>query len=271
MKSASTKYIGICLSGSKNDKTFLARFDEYKKENKLVLSSLKSAPSASVKISGDKLLIDEISKIQRVAGVGVDAPLQLPKCMRCKLKCPGYEKCKLPVIKAMWKIHSQERKKRKYPFSPYTERLAEMYINSIEKDVFLTGALGANLAPLTARAIFLEKHFKSKLKEVYPRLVYLRLAKMFHMTKKQINTNRLSEEGVEARWEFLKRFTESMDIFMYYQDVQAMVDNPFAFDAFLVALGIYMDKKSLAEPRPKILPKGESWPIFPKSDIEFSF
>jgi len=265
----SVKYIGLSLSGGKSDRTYMARLDHYKGE-KLVLSSLKYAPKGDKKISADKKLIDEIKKIKGLQLVGLDAPLQLPVCIRCRLKCPGYEACKVTSVKNMWKIYNTSKKKKKKVFSPYTERLAEHIINELEGANFYSAALGANYAPLTARAFFLQKHFKTKLHEVYPSLTYYRLAKAFHLPKKYLNAKRLSLEGEEARLRFLKHLSEDEDVFMYYQDVQHMVDHPFAFEAFLVAISLFLHKKKMTEQRPKILPKTELWPLFPKSKVEFS-
>ena len=80
--------------------------------------------------------------------------------MRCRLKCPGHEKCKEPEIKWMWSRH-RKLDKVKRPnkiFTPYTERCSEQYILSeIDADIFPDHALGSNRAPLAARAIYLKR------------------------------------------------------------------------------------------------------------------
>tara|TARA_B100001248_G_C27390874_1_gene462283 strand:- start:1183 stop:1998 length:816 start_codon:yes stop_codon:yes gene_type:complete len=268
MKIDSIKYVGISLSGGKSDRTYIARLDEYRGE-KLVLSSLKQAGKGSLKKSSDRILIDEVSKIRHLKAVGVDAPLQLPTCIRCRLRCPGYEVCKVAAVKTMRKLFETSSKKRKKVYSPYTERLAEHLINELEGADYFSGAMGANHAPLTARALFLQKHFKAKLFEVYPKLAYYRLAKSFGLPKKYLHAKRLSQEGDEARLRFLKHLSDQEGLFMYIQDVQHMVDNPFAFDAFLVSLSLYLNNKKLTEKRPRNLPKSELWPLFPKSNLKF--
>ncbi|MCB0347647.1 MAG: DUF429 domain-containing protein [Bdellovibrionales bacterium] len=261
------KYFGICLSGGKNEKTFFARIDEFDKENKLILTSILNAPQGDYNTSNDKLLLQHFSKIKNIAAVGVDVPTDLPKCVTCKLKCPGVERCKVESVKYMWDLH-RKKEKNKPVFTPYTERAVEHYINAIEKDVFLSAALGANSAPLTARAKFLQKHFKATFKEVFPKLTYLRLSRHFGLPREFFNTKRHSEDGDEARWQFLKLLTNTDMIFMYNQDVQLMVDNPYAFDAFMVALTLILDSRKLCEPRPKGFPKADSWILFPKEQIE---
>lgn len=270
-KTRETKtFFGICLSGGKNEKTYFSRIEYYKSEKKVVLTALLNAPQGDHSTSNDKLLLDYFSKVKDKAEIGVDVATQLPTCMVCSLKCPGVEKCKVAAVKYLWDIHNK-KEKNKPIFTPYTERAVEHYINVIEKDVFLSGSLGSNLAPLTARAHFLQKHFKAKLKEVFPKLSYVRLSKALDLPRKFISAKRLSEEGDEARWQLLKHLSDNDIIFMYNQDVQLMVDNPYAFDAFLVAFTLFLESQNLCEPRPKNFPKSESWILFPKEKINLSF
>ena len=261
------KYYGICLSGGKNEKTFFARIDEFKKEKKLILTSLINAPQGDYHTSNDKLFIDFFARQKDIAAIGIDAPTDLPPCFNCKVKCPSVEKCKVPAVKYMWDLH-RKKEKNKPIFTPYTERAVEHYINSIEKDVFMAAALGSNIAPLTARTRFIQKHLKHSLKEVFPKLSFVRLSRIFGLSRKFINTKRLSEEGDEARWQFLKYLSDRDIIFMYNQDVQMMVDNPYAFDAFLVALTTVLEARGQCEPRPKGFPKTDHWVLFPKEHIE---
>jgi hypothetical protein len=261
------KYYGVCLSGGKNEKTFFARIDEFKKENKLILNSIIQAPQGDYHTSNDKLLIEFFDKQKDLSSIGIDTPVDLPPCFNCKTKCPSLERCKVPSVRYMWELH-RKKEKNKPIFTPYTERAVEHYINSIEKDVFMSAALGANMAPLTARTRFLQKHLKATLKEVFPKLTYVRLSRSFGLPRKFLNTKRLSEEGDEARWYFLKYLSDKNIIFMYNQDVQMMVDNPYAFDAFLVALTLLLDSRDMCEAKPKNFPKTDSWILFPKEHIE---
>lgn len=261
------KYFGICLSGGKNEKTFIARIDEYIEGDKLVLTSISQAPQGDTKTSSDKLLIDYFKRIKGSISIGVDAPTTLPVCIRYAHK-KNYDSARAPAVKYMWELY-RKKQKNKSVFAPYTERPVEYFINSIQKDVFLSGALGANFAPLTARAIYLQKHFKGGFKEVFPKLSFLRLSRALGLEKKYLSVKRLSEQGDEARWQFLKRLIDTDMVFMYNQDVQLMVDNPYAFDAFLVALTLVLEARGLTEPKPKNFPKGEGWILFPVEHIEF--
>src|SRR5690606_33963824 len=71
--------------------------------------------------------------------IGIDAPLVPPKCMRCRLKCPGYEVCKEPEIKWLRSLYKKKNKKKnpKKIFTPYTERCVEAYISTELEEPFI--------------------------------------------------------------------------------------------------------------------------------------
>jgi hypothetical protein len=53
-------------------------------------------------------------------------------------------------------------------------------------------------------------------------------------------------------------------IFLYQQDIQKLIDNSDAFDAFLCGLTAYLLDLGKCEPRPKNFPKTESWIAIPR-------
>ena len=92
--------------------------------------------------------------------IAFDVPLQLPKCIRCQLKCPGYEVCQEPEIKWLRKFYISRNLKKKpmRGFTPYTERCVDNYMRTELEEVFHPPhALGANAAPLTARAYYISR------------------------------------------------------------------------------------------------------------------
>lgn len=160
-------FLGVAIAGGKTNKTALACIDLYPKEEKIFLSHLHTNIKSDGKESADLKLCDlvtnEFSKVQKIA---FDVPLTLPKCLRCKLSCPGYESCTEEEIIWLWSEYTQLNKQRKPKrlFTPYTERCVEHYIaNSLEEKFHPSHALGANLAPLVARGLFLKRRLKMKL------------------------------------------------------------------------------------------------------------
>lgn len=220
-------------------------------------------------ISADQILFETIKEnLTNTKYLCINAPLQLPKCMRCRLKCPGFEKCKEPEIQWMWKQHKKNRKQkpRAKIFTPYTQRACEIYIaQETEPTVYPLEALGANLAPLTARAYFLLRRLPSKLEviEVHPRLTVLRVGQSLRVAKSHLQHYKNSLSGEESRLVFLQTLIKH-DIFIYQQDLQKLVENPHCFDAFIAALTGYLKFIKQCEPIPRDFPIEDGWIEFPK-------
>ncbi|MEK7358220.1 MAG: DUF429 domain-containing protein, partial [Bdellovibrionota bacterium] len=204
--------------------------------------------------------------------IAFDAPLQLPLCIRCELKCPGAEKCNEPVLKWMRGVH-EGRKKDKRPnkmFTPYTERSAEIFIaHELEEAFHPSHALGANAAPLTARAHFLRRRLKSPLIEAYPKLTLWRIGQALGMPNSYLRFHKHAVDSDEARLFILKTLIEKEIAFIYQQDLRVMVENNVAFEAFLCALTAFLKHRGQTERPPVGFPKGESWIEFPVKKIEW--
>src|ERR1017187_6963654 len=174
------RFIGIDLSGGKNDRTSLAVLDYYPGQEKLFLTHIYEHIQQEGEISSDQALFEIICEHQSgLEFLCVDAPLKLPKCIRCKLVCPGYEKCKEKEIQWMWTQHKKHKKQkpRAKLFTPYTQRAAEIYISTeLGEGLNPLETLGANIAPLTARAVYLVRRLPGvKAIEIYPKATVLRL------------------------------------------------------------------------------------------------
>ncbi len=263
------RYIGISLSGPKNQKTAVCCVDHYEKQGRVFVSFLQEGIGASEDLSSDQVLYKLLSKQKKLKAIAFDVATQLPKCLRCKLSCPGYEKCELAAISWLREKYKEERRKNKNHkiFSPYSERPVEHYVNSLDYGFHMPAALGANIAPLTARALFLKRRLKTPCFEVFPRLSFWRLGKSLNLKKSYLLASRLSEDGEVSRYNFLKDLIDQNHIFVYHQDAQRMIENPNAFDAFLVAYSLYFHAIGLSEAAPPDFPKGENWLVIPQEEV----
>src|ERR1700734_2404035 len=89
------RFIGVDLSGGKNDRTSLAVLDYYPGQQKLFLTHIYEHIQQEDGVSADQALFEIILEhSQNLEYLCIDAPLKFPKCIRCKLACPGYERCK---------------------------------------------------------------------------------------------------------------------------------------------------------------------------------
>ncbi len=262
------------MAGGKTDKTCLAHIEYYPKQNKIFLSRLfekiKTVGEVSADLQLHRLLDQTPGKFETIA---FDVPLQLPKCMRCRARCPGYEDCTLSEIKWMWKQYRSLNKKRKPKklFTPYTERCVEIYLAGYLEETFhLPHALGSNAAPLTARAQFIQRRLKSKAIEVYPKLSVWRVGKALGVGRSHLMFHKHAVSGEESRRLILSRLVEKNLAFLYAEDLRSMIENNQAFEAFIAALTAVLYFRGECEPRPRDFPRDEQWIAFPKENAVIS-
>jgi hypothetical protein len=273
-KARSERYVGLHLSGAKNDKTVLCEIQYYPKYKQLVLSQIIEKIGPEEKKTGDSVLVQEINKLKSIKQLGINVSLQLPPCLRCRLKCPGVERCKVEEVQWLKKEYQKAKKKNKKArlAMPYTDRPVEYFVNQeLEKHLEIQYSLSANAAPLTARAYFIQKHIKAKTKEILPALSVWRMGNYLNVQKSYLKYYKNSDDCEVVRLFFLDQLKEKVPIFMYNADKQLLVSNPHAFDAFICALSVFYDEKKMAEARPKNFPKKASWISFPKSDLDGFF
>ncbi len=266
------RFIGVSLAGGKSDKACVAVLEYYPDNKKIFLSRLFEKIKSDEKISGDlKIheLIDQTDESTKY--VAFDAPWNLPNCITCQLKCPGFENCHEPHIEWMWH-HQDDKLKKKRPkklFTPYTQRCIEMYFQTeLEETFTLHHALGSNNAPLLARAAFIKKRLHVDCIEVFPTLSLWRLGKSLGVMKSHLKNHRAAFGGDEARAQFLLSLNENNIAFIYNQDMKQMVDNNHAFEAFICGFTAYLKFKGLTEKKPKNFPENEDWIEFPVKDLK---
>ncbi len=267
------RYVGLHLGGGKSDKTCMAVLEYYPTHKKVFLSRLHSQIGPEKDQSSDAKLHHLLTIEAPVDLLAIDAPLTWPKCMRCDLPCPGYESCSEPEIKWMWRWHKKRGRSKKPNkiFSPYTQRCVELHLaQEMEKSFFPGDALGANMAPLLARATFLLRRLKSAALEVYPPLSLWRMGTALGISKGALTFAKHSAEGEENRLTILKKFVDSGLLFIYEQDLRTMAQHSDAFDSLICGLTAYLNDQDLCEPRPQGFPKSEAWISIPKQDINFT-
>lgn len=273
------RFAGVALGGGKTDKTSVAVIEFYPAQKRVFLRGLhekiKGEEGASADQALYRFLTDDEPGLEIIA---VDAPLQLPKCIRCTLVCPGFEACRLPEIRWLWDQH-QQRGKTKRPnkvFTPYTERCVEVYLASaLEEPFHPPHALGANAAPLTARAHFLKRRLVASSKkppeliEVYPKLSLWRMGRDLKVPKSYLRFHRHAIDSDEARHYVVRQLIEREIAFIYQQDLKTLVDSAQAFDAFIAALTAFLKFRGQTEAPPPGFPKEEQWIEFPADEIDW--
>lgn len=266
------RFVGVSLGGGKTDKTFVAVVEYYPQQKKIFLSRVYDRVKSEDRISGDSKLHDILlQNAKSLEYVCIDTPLALPLCITCEKKCPGYETCSEPHIKWHWKNFEthQEKKKPGRLFTPYTQRSIDTFISSeLEIPFQFSHALGANAAPVMARAVFIRRRLpKLKFIEVFPALSFFRLAKALGLSATQSKDHRAAFGGDDQRTGLLHALNAKDHVFIYNQDAKLMIQNPNAFDAFICALTGYLKFNGKTEKPPRDFPKTESWIEFPKAEV----
>lgn len=262
------QYAGLSLSGGKSNKTSYAIVQFYPKQKKIFLTDLHYKLQSIKEKTADELLIESFKPYgSKLKAIAVDAPLSLPKCIRCKLKCPGYAKCRVSEVVWMRNEYAKnnKQKKPKNILNPYIERSAEVYISkNLEEPFFPPHAMGANNAPMAARMNYLSKHIKHKKIEFFPKLSLWRIGKSLGIRKSYLRFHKNSADGHEIREIILKRLIEKDIAFIYVDDLKKMIKSPQAFDAFIGALTAVLYGTKQVESKPKGYPKSSSWIEIPK-------
>lgn len=266
------RFIGISLAGGKSDKACVAILEYYPDNKKLFLSRLFEKIKSDEQISGDLKIHDLIEQnLATTKYVAFDTPWRLPNCLTCKKKCPGYENCHEPHIEWMWH-HQNDKLKKKRPkklFTPYTQRSVELYLQTeLEEKFTLHHAMGANIAPLLARAAFIQKRLTADCIEAYPKLTLWRLGQSLKLMKSHLRDHKAAFGGDVSREHFLQSLNENNLAFVYNQDMKQMIENNHAFEAFLCGYTAFLKYKNLTVKRPKDFPVNEDWIEFPIENIK---
>jgi hypothetical protein len=267
------RFVGVALTGGKTEKTSCAVLEYFPEHEKLFLAHLEERIKPEDEKSADAVLIERLEKYQsELQATAFNVPLSFPLCIPCRLKCPGYESCKQDHIVWLTKHYElvKKSKKKHRIFTPYTQRCADHYISHImDEPAQLSDALGSNLAPLTARAHYLQRHLGGDLIEAFPRLSVWRLGTNLKVAKSHIKNYLHSVRGEVCRTEILNNLSEKKICFLYHQDFVRLVENHTAFEAFITALTAYLWARGKCENKPRGFPKKESWLAIPKLKFDW--
>ncbi len=255
----------------------MAVLDYFPDQNKLFLTKLYEKIKNEDALSSDLKVYELIMQhVDRLEYLALDVPWKMPLCLECKLKCPGYETCKESHIQWMWDYYYNHRiqKRPQKVFTPYTQRCAEFYLQTeLEEKFILPHAMGANSAPLLARAKFLMRRLDEVADihaiEVYPKLSLWRIGVALGALKSNLRSHKHASYGEQARRSLLHTMIQKNLVFIYDQDRKTLIENGHSFDAFLLGLTAYLKFQKLTEKPPVGFPKDESWIDFPQKELKF--
>jgi hypothetical protein len=259
------RYCGIELAGSRSRRTSLVILDYYVSKKRLFLLDVFDHMGSSDDESADQVLLKTLSEFSEdPLHIGVSAPLTLPPCMTCtRAQCPLPSSCEDPQVKWMRNVQTD--------VFPYVQRPAELFV----RDIYPTSSqvhdvLGANTAPLTMRAQFLQKHLHGHhLYEAHPRLTLYRLAPHLHIRPNTLKHVREIELGIHHRMKVLEALIKHTGIFIYQKDIAELVRHMSAFDAFFVAITAFLAKHKFCDNPPEDYPGRGGWVHVPRAELSF--
>lgn len=264
-------FAGVALGGAKSDRTCVAFLEYYPEQKKIFLSEIVDKIKNEGELSSDEILVQHLTKARyEVELIGINAPLTLPVATASILKCPGAQAAVQEEMEWMWDHYRKQVAKRKNHklFTPYTERATEQYISTELEEPFSPGqALGANSAPLWARANYLLNEIKVPAVEVFPKLSLWRIGRALLLQRSYLRFHKHQIDGENARLAIVKELVRREIAFLYEQDVRMLVENVHAFDAFLCAITAMLQFQGQCEKKPKDFPSGGGWIEIPKTDI----
>ena len=277
------RYLGLDLSGARNQKTTIAVLEYYPKEEKIFLLDIHSGIGAEKKKSGDEVLIDLVSELRTSSTVlAANVPLTFPPCSPCKRKsCSSQDKCTHPPVKWMRETvrkaarRTGSRSKPALPktrgFTPYTQRPVELWVRynvfpALKPDFHfdIDETLGGNRAPLTARMGYLRPRLKGvSLIEAWPKLTLAVLAEEIGLERRFMTSYRHLEKGIHSRGRLLEALADSCGIFIYERDPRKLADSLAAFDALLCAYTALLSDTGHCAKIPAGFPKNSGWVHYP--------
>lgn len=262
------QFIGISLSGGKADRAVICVLEYFKDQKRLFLTKVFDRLKTEESISADLKIHEILSQYRKKESkFGVDVPLRVPVCLRCELKCPGYELCDVEEVKwlkSFYKNINKGKKPKKMP-TPYTQRPLDAHLShGLDMAFEVSHALGANAAPLLARAHFISRRLEVNFFEVNTRVSVWRIGNRLKLNKSNLKKHRNSVGGEQTRQQFLAGLISAKSLFVYHQDQKILIDSYHAFDAFIVALTMFYDFQNLSEEKPADFPADADWGVIPK-------
>jgi hypothetical protein len=268
--SAFRRSMGLELAGPHSERTALVVIDEYLQGGRLVVSHVIPGLGASEEKNSDTHLASLIRELgpgssENVSFVGLatQAPLSLP---------PFFKNTQEKRDESRWLEDLWARTKPKpRPYLNYLNRPLDVWMRYFTPERFqMPEAMGANLAPLAARLQALVPDLPQPLFETFPRASLARIVSSSGLNRFWPKLYTDAEKGLVVREEFLERLLQLCpQIFLYDGDLETLVVDLPAFQAFLSAFSLLLHSKAQCDPKPDSFPESATWLLLPRQKIRW--
>ncbi|MCS6837248.1 MAG: hypothetical protein NZ480_00235 [Bdellovibrionaceae bacterium] len=245
------QYLGVSLSGGRQERSGLCCLKFHQESARIFLSDLILFPTTSFKSGkshGDDEILMWVKSQKNAKSIVFDVPISLPPCFQCECdNLRGPLSCPRPDVQ--WLLKEQKKKTPKRPSTPYTQRPLDFFYETFDKKKFeVSHALGANLAPVVARSLFLKRRLMLPAYEINPRICAYALGKKWGLSFLATQRCFSSVDGSEHRKRLISVLVEKTRLFIYHQDYRSLVSSPHGFSAFLAAFcGYLLDRNEVQE------------------------
>jgi len=272
-------FLGVCLRGSKSRHTVALTLEYYTDSQKLFLKEVYENQTADNSDTSDTWLQDIIKNQSNLHSIAINAPLALPACLVCNRDvCHKHQHCTHPDIVWLEKaIHEWSKGPKSSAslvgakgtdaqiasnffsrhfilgkdFVPYTQRPCEYYLKIKYGLNELEEALGSNLAPLAARALFLKQRLPEyKWLEANPKINIQFLQPAFAYPGLAAKHYGRLEDGEANRTLIMEAVANSGLVFLYKNDLEKILISKYAMQAFFIAIQGFLDYRNLTEVYP---------------------
>jgi hypothetical protein len=266
---------GLHLTGPNVGRSALAvvAFDAASESCRLI--GLHSRLSNYGQHLSDERITEIILSTPQLEAIYVDAPLDLPPCMLCKLQtCPGVHSCDDPAVSFMQAISARlnpRKQRRQRPIQPQAHRLWDLL--ALEKLEELRELREYHFSPqhipLAVRARTLQRRLEHKgvatpIRETSLPIGLHLMAESMGLRTDVVKRFRSFEEGLATRQMLLQALLDChwLDI-QNDQWIDQLDQDLDAFKAVLTAVFASIVERGLTLDRPSQFPSHQSWVHLP--------
>ncbi len=251
-----TLFAGIHLSGPNARRTAVIISTGNILETPLKLRGLYEKIGAMGKVFSDDRLVDILQSQGSLAHTVIDCPLTVPPCVACtRPQCPGVRSCDdvgvAYILALVNRLMPRQARKRR-PINPQSQRVWDVRRLLEQGGQNFEPSFSANLAPLAARALTLQRRLNSLAKpitlhETSVPLALEAMAEALGFTTKAVGEYRDFADGRERRAQLLDAMQEQhwldtdADTEHYLAQIEASVELFHALVSSMVASLLHYD------------------------------
>jgi hypothetical protein len=264
------RMIGLELAGPHSNRTSLVVLDYYPSMSRLIVSHVVDHLGTIDDQSSDTILLEQLHKFaqevtaESFLGICTQAPLSLP---------PFFKKDSERIQEERWLLDLWHKAKPKPNlFMPYLNRPVDAWLRYFTPERFhISEAMGSNMAPLAARALYLKEKLSLPIFENTPRATMSRIVQSLEFSRFWPKLYSDVDKGLSVRQDFFERLLQKLpQLFVYEGDLETLIIEINSFQAFLSGLALFLHSQQQCDSVPDSFPQSASWILLPRQRIRWT-